>query len=95
MAGAAGPCVAGPCVADVRAAERRLHGRLHRTPLLTCGSLDSLAGRRLLFKCELFQRTGSFKVRGDGGAGRPRGGGCRAAAPPPRGLRSPSRSGEP
>ncbi|XP_068010702.1 serine racemase isoform X4 [Melanerpes formicivorus] len=53
-----------PALADVRAAERRLHGRLHRTPVLTCGGLDRLAGRRLLFKCELFQRTGSFKIRG-------------------------------
>ncbi|KAK0676900.1 SRR racemase, partial [Pygoscelis papua] len=50
--------------ADVRAAEGRLRGRLHRTPLLTSGGLDRLAGRRLLFKCELFQRTGSFKLRG-------------------------------
>ncbi|XP_042647454.1 serine racemase isoform X3 [Tyto alba] len=49
---------------QVRAAEQRLRGRLHRTPLLTSGSLDRLAGRRLLFKCELFQRTGSFKIRG-------------------------------
>ncbi|NXN56739.1 SRR racemase, partial [Rynchops niger] len=39
-------------------------GRLHRTPLLTSRGLDRLAGRRLLFKCELFQRTGSFKIRG-------------------------------
>ncbi|KAM6242424.1 serine racemase isoform 1-T1 [Porphyrio hochstetteri] len=53
-----------PALADVRAAEERLRGRLHRTPLLTCGSLDRLARRRLLFKCELFQRTGSFKIRG-------------------------------
>ncbi|KAM9257127.1 serine racemase [Cariama cristata] len=58
----AGP--AGLALADVRAAEERLRGRLHRTPLLTSGSLDRLAGRRLLFKCELFQRTGSFKIRG-------------------------------
>ncbi|NXJ55452.1 SRR racemase, partial [Spizaetus tyrannus] len=50
--------------AEVRAAEERLRGRLHRTPLLTSGSVDRLAGRRLLFKCELFQRTGSFKIRG-------------------------------
>ncbi|NXY92581.1 SRR racemase, partial [Alcedo cyanopectus] len=50
--------------ADVRAAEGRLRGRLPRTPVLTCGSLARLAGRRLLFKCELFQRTGSFKIRG-------------------------------
>ncbi|NXQ80531.1 SRR racemase, partial [Nyctibius grandis] len=39
-------------------------GRLHRTPLLTSAGLDRLAGRRLLFKCELLQRTGSFKIRG-------------------------------
>ncbi|XP_030328804.1 serine racemase isoform X5 [Strigops habroptila] len=49
---------------DVRAAERRVRERLHRTPLLTCTALDRLAGRRLLFKCELFQKTGSFKIRG-------------------------------
>ncbi|XP_052659869.1 serine racemase isoform X1 [Harpia harpyja] len=53
-----------PALAEVRAAEERLRDRLHRTPLLTSGSLDRLAGRRLLFKCELFQRTGSFKIRG-------------------------------
>ncbi|KAJ7400733.1 Serine racemase [Pitangus sulphuratus] len=58
---AAGPR-AGP--AEVREAERRLRGRVHRTPLLTCAGLDRMAGRRLLFKCELFQRTGSFKIRG-------------------------------
>ncbi|XP_075024843.1 serine racemase isoform X3 [Calonectris borealis] len=59
--------MAGPprlALADVRAAEGRLRGRVHRTPLLTSGGLDRLAGRRLLFKCELFQRTGSFKIRG-------------------------------
>ncbi|XP_042685952.1 serine racemase isoform X2 [Centrocercus urophasianus] len=42
----------------------RLRGRVRRTPVLTCGSLQRLAGRKLLFKCELFQRTGSFKIRG-------------------------------
>ncbi|XP_015151540.2 serine racemase isoform X3 [Gallus gallus] len=51
-------------VADVGAAMGRLRGRVHRTPVLTCGTLQRLAGRRLLFKCELFQRTGSFKIRG-------------------------------
>ncbi|KAM9615452.1 serine racemase isoform 2-T2 [Morphnus guianensis] len=59
--------MAGPprlALAEVRAAEERLRDRLHRTPLLTSGSLDRLTGRRLLFKCELFQRTGSFKIRG-------------------------------
>ncbi|XP_062485894.1 serine racemase isoform X1 [Pezoporus occidentalis] len=49
---------------DVREAERRLRERVHRTPLLTCAALARLARRRLLFKCELFQKTGSFKIRG-------------------------------
>ncbi|XP_041882109.1 serine racemase isoform X2 [Corvus kubaryi] len=53
-----------PPPGEVRDAERRLRGRVHRTPLLTCAGLDRMAGRRLLFKCELFQRTGSFKIRG-------------------------------
>ena len=48
--------------ADVGLAMGRLRGRVRRTPVLTCESLQRLAGRRLLFKCELFQRTGSFKV---------------------------------
>ncbi|XP_069730196.1 serine racemase [Phaenicophaeus curvirostris] len=56
--------MAGPTLREVREAERRLRGRLHRTPVLGSRRLDSLAGRRLLFKCELFQRTGSFKIRG-------------------------------
>ncbi|KAJ7416385.1 Serine racemase [Willisornis vidua] len=59
--GAAGPR---PALDEVRAAERRLRGRVHRTPVLTCAGLDRRAGRRLLFKCELLQRTGSFKIRG-------------------------------
>ncbi|RMC10749.1 hypothetical protein DUI87_12461 [Hirundo rustica rustica] len=53
-----------PGLGEVRDAERRLRGRIHRTPLLTCAGLDRMAGRKLLFKCELLQRTGSFKIRG-------------------------------
>ncbi|XP_030916478.1 serine racemase [Geospiza fortis] len=33
-------------------------------PVLACAGLDRMAGRRLLFKCELLQKTGSFKIRG-------------------------------
>jgi len=36
----------------------------NRTPVLTSSSLDGMAGARLFFKCENFQRTGSFKIRG-------------------------------
>jgi threonine dehydratase len=43
----------------VRAAEV-VRGRVHRTPTFTASSL----GSGVLLKAELFQRTGSFKVRG-------------------------------
>ena len=49
---------------DVLAAAERLQGHVHRTPVLTCSALDARAHRRLFFKCENFQKGGSFKVRG-------------------------------
>jgi threonine dehydratase len=49
---------------DVRAARRRIDGRLHRTPLLSSRTLSELCGSNVSFKAELFQRTGSFKPRG-------------------------------
>ncbi len=48
----------------VCAAAKRLAGVVHRTPVLTCETLDQLAGRRLFFKCENLQKTGAFKYRG-------------------------------
>lgn len=55
---------------DILAAAARIHGIVHRTPVLTSSSLDAelsstKAGPvQLLFKCENFQKTGSFKARG-------------------------------
>jgi threonine dehydratase len=46
------------------AAHARIAPRIHRTPILTSASLDSMAGARFFFKCEPFQKTGSFKIRG-------------------------------
>ncbi len=51
-------------IEDIRAAARRIEGVAHRTPVLTCSTLDRLAGRRLFFKCENLQRVGAFKFRG-------------------------------
>ena len=48
----------------VRAAAKRIASCVHRTAVMTCGTLDELAGRQLFFKCEIFQKTGSFKFRG-------------------------------
>jgi threonine dehydratase len=51
-------------LADVRRAHERMHGHVHRTPVLTSARLDEVSGARLFFKCENFQKTGAFKARG-------------------------------
>jgi threonine dehydratase len=53
-----------PTYDDVAAAARRIEGHAHRTPVLCSGTADALAGARLFFKCENFQRMGAFKFRG-------------------------------
>src|SRR5690606_9239991 len=37
---------------------------VHQTPVLTSRLIDHKTGAELFFKCENFQRTGSFKIRG-------------------------------
>ncbi len=51
-------------LAAVRDAATRIAGLVHRTPVLTCETIDRLAGRRVYFKCENLQKTGAFKYRG-------------------------------
>ncbi len=53
-----------PTIDDIRDASARIAPHVIRTPVFTSRLLDSLAGTRLLLKCETFQRTGSFKARG-------------------------------
>lgn len=53
-----------PTYADVVAAHERIAPFVHRTPVLTSAYLDELAGARLFFKCENFQKAGAFKARG-------------------------------
>lgn len=49
---------------DLAAAAGRLQGQAHQTPVLTSRTIDALTGHQVFFKCENFQRTGSFKFRG-------------------------------
>lgn len=49
---------------DVREAYKTVQNLIHVTPVMVCSSLDALAARKLFFKCELLQKTGSFKIRG-------------------------------
>lgn len=53
-----------PTLADVRSAANRIDGLVHRTDVMTSSSLDHMSGKKLFFKTELFQKTGSFKARG-------------------------------
>jgi cysteine synthase len=73
-------------LASIQAAAIRIAQYVHRTPVMTCESMDALAscgtaecrGRKLFFKCELFQKTGSFKARGA----------CNATLLLPRGVQA-------
>jgi threonine dehydratase len=48
----------------VQEARERIAGKVDVTPVLTSSTLDAEAGAQLHFKCENFQKTGSFKARG-------------------------------
>ena len=49
---------------DIEKAHQRISEHIHNTPILTSNSLDNELGSNLFFKCENFQKTGSFKIRG-------------------------------
>ena len=49
---------------DVAAAARRLDGVVHHTPVMTSRTVNDRVGAEVVFKCENFQRTGAFKIRG-------------------------------
>lgn len=50
--------------ADVTEAAARIDGVVHRTPVLTSRTVDARTNASVFFKCENFQRTGAFKLRG-------------------------------
>jgi threonine dehydratase len=53
-----------PILSDIRTAHKRIESHINKTPVLTCTSLNSMAGANLFFKCENFQKVGAFKFRG-------------------------------
>jgi threonine dehydratase len=58
------PTPGAPDLGAIRAAAERIRPYAHRTPVLTCSSLDTMAGAELFFKCENLQKVGAFKFRG-------------------------------
>jgi threonine dehydratase len=53
-----------PTFSDIQAAHTRIAEFIHRTPVLTCKSINDIIGADLYFKCENFQKVGAFKYRG-------------------------------
>ena len=53
-----------PTENDIRRAHERILPHIHNTPVLTSQFINELTGAFLFFKCENFQKTGSFKMRG-------------------------------
>jgi threonine dehydratase len=49
---------------EITDASDRISALIHKTPVLTSSSIDSLLGCTLYFKCENFQKVGAFKFRG-------------------------------
>jgi threonine dehydratase len=56
--------LAPPTRDTIHAAASFVEGRVVRTPLLVDVAASASAGRRVLVKAEVLQRTGSFKIRG-------------------------------
>lgn len=56
--------IQGISLSDIQSAAQTIAGVAHRTPVMTCSQLDDLAGAKLFFKCEQFQKVGAFKFRG-------------------------------
>ncbi len=57
-----------PNQAELLVTHEAIHPFVHRTPILRNRSIDELAGARLHFKCENFQKIGAFKMRGGASA---------------------------
>jgi threonine dehydratase len=53
-----------PTIEDVKAAAERIGPFVHRTPVMTCRTIDRIAGATIFFKCENLQKVGAFKARG-------------------------------
>jgi threonine dehydratase len=51
-------------IADIESARSRIAQFVHRTPLVHSRTLGERLGTNVYLKAEVFQRTGSFKVRG-------------------------------
>lgn len=59
---------AAPTIEQIRATHTAIQSFIHRTPVMTSNSINTITGAELFFKCENFQRIGAFKMRGGASA---------------------------
>ena len=48
----------------IESAHHRISSYIHNTPIFTCENINTETSTNLFFKCDNFQKTGSFKIRG-------------------------------
>jgi len=53
-----------PSKSDIESAAKRIQPFIHRTPVLTSGTINRMFEGDFFFKCENFQKVGAFKSRG-------------------------------
>jgi threonine dehydratase len=53
-----------PTIEEIQAARERIRGLVRHTPITSCEAVSRRIGCDVRLKLELFQKTGSFKVRG-------------------------------
>jgi len=53
-----------PDLRTIETAATRIRPYIHRTPVMTCQSINQMLGATVYFKCENFQKVGAFKSRG-------------------------------
>ncbi len=49
---------------EIAQARKKISGYIHKTPVLSSQSINELFNCEIIFKCENFQKGGSFKIRG-------------------------------
>ena len=53
-----------PTKSDIESAHIKIRPYIHQTPILTSSSINKMFSTNLFFKCENFQKSGAFKMRG-------------------------------
>jgi serine racemase len=53
-----------PSIKNIENAYAKIKSTIHKTPIIKSKTVNSIVGKNVFFKCENFQKTGSFKARG-------------------------------